>query len=429
MVDRPLPTNIEAEQWVLGSMLRDGEVVGDVVGMLSEVDFAREVHRVLYRAMVGMYEKGKGIDAGLVRQAIDGDHAKAAEYVLELMKAVPVAANAEHYARIVRDTARLRGLMVTGYEAVREAGEAEPDEADDVLGRAEERVLALSGRKNGTEAAPFSPALQHAFDTAAASDHPHTGQTTGWLELDDLTGGLQPGEMIVVAARPSVGKTAFAMQMVEHVALEGGKALVFSLEMSRQALAHRMLCCRAKVDAHKARRRRCNAAELGRLADAVAAFDGKHVWVNDGPGQDPWSIRSEARRFHRRHGLSLIVVDYLQLMGGKGETRQQEVAWISRQMKAMAAELRVPVVAVCQLNRLAEHRANADPRLSDLRDSGQIEQDADVVLLLHRESLEADRATVHLAKQRNGPTGNMTFAFLRASTRFEPAHWRDDDGA
>jgi len=349
------------------------------------------------------------------------------DYLTEILSTVPNAANGSHYAGIVREKALLRQLISASNDILREAY-APHETAEIVLENAEKKIFAIAERKIQGQMTPMEDVLHEVFEMI--ENRGQRGVETGFFELDDMLNGLQRGEMLIVAARPSMGKTAFAMNIIEHVSANSLlPCAVFSLEMSKQQLAQRMLCSRGQIDAHKLRKGMLQAHEYAHLANVVGELAKAPIWVDDSAGLTPLDLRAKARRLKRQHDIKLIMVDYMQLMDNPGpENRQQQISEISRGIKAVARELDIPVMALSQLNRASEGRDGHRPRMSDLRESGSIEQDADVIMLLHREDYyrmsEPDFtpdniAEIIIAKQRNGPTGTVKLTFMNKTTRFE----------
>ncbi|MEX0887601.1 MAG: replicative DNA helicase [Phycisphaeraceae bacterium] len=440
LFDKLPPHALEAEAAVLGSMILDWRVVGDVVEILKGADdFYKPAHAAIYESLVELYDKHQSIDIVQLNQKLKDkqqlDDIGGVEYLMELAESVPSATSAGYYARIVREKAVVRKLIEASGNILYECyNSAEP--ASDLLDRAERDIFELAEARIEQNASALSDLLQETFDRLQADDGTHvTGVETGFFELDEMTNGLQPGELIIVAARPSMGKTAFALNIAEHVAAVGGQAsAVFSMEMSRQQLAQRLLCSRSGVDAHKLRRNLLSQDDFGRLSMAVGSLSEAPLYIDDTPGLTLLELRAKSRRLASRQQIKVVFVDYLQLMSAPGsESRQQEVSNISRGLKGLARELSVPVVCLSQLNRQAESREGHRPRMSDLRESGSIEQDADVVMMLHRESYyhrgeaeweqanpeRVNDAEVIIAKQRNGPTGTVQLLFDGATTRFK----------
>ncbi len=448
LFDRLPPHAVEAEMSLLGAMILDSRVIGDVVQILTGADdFYQPRHAVVYQALVQLYDQNNPIDLVQLQQALTDrqalDDVGGIDYLVELAESVPAATSAPYYAKIVRDKATLRRLIEAAGDILQRAYTS-ADEAADQVDSAEREIFRLAEGHASAEAGALGELLQETFAQLEAREGQHiTGIETGFFELDEITTGLQKGEMVIVAARPSMGKTAFALNIAEHVAATNKQpVVVFSLEMSRQQLAQRLLCSRSGVDAQRVRRNMLSGDEYERLAMTVGELAEAPLFIDDTPGLSLLQLRARARRLAARHDIKLVVVDYLQLMSSPGaESRQQEVSELSRGIKALARELNVPVICLSQLNRAAESREGHRPRMSDLRESGSIEQDADVVMMLHREEYyhsdpnwaaenpdKVGVAEVIMAKQRNGPTGTIKLQFNGKSTRFNNlAHGGDYD--
>jgi len=436
------PHNEEAEQALLGALLIEPHRIPEVAEFVERGDFFSKRHNAVYDALVALAERSAAIDLVSVGEALSAagtlQEVGGRAYLVELSNCVTSAAHARHHARIVAETASLRGLIREASEILGEAYETRPD-GDDVkklLDLAETRIHRVAGGRDKGGAAPIGTAIEEAFRRIDSSSHRSglTGLPTGYYELDSLLCGLNAGELIVLAARPSMGKTALALNILDHAALHPpdwlGRApvvLFFSLEMGQQSIVRRMLCSRGRVDAHKLRTGKIPDQDYAKLAEAAGELSAARIFLDDSPGLTVMSMRGRARRLKAKQGgLDLIVVDYLQLMSPpRAENRQQEVSQISRALKDLSRELDVPVVALSQLSRAVELRDDKRPQLSDLRESGSIEQDADVVLLLFRpdyyEATEENRGVAELicAKQRNGPTGTVRLQFAPAWMRFE----------
>jgi replicative DNA helicase len=431
--ERLPPHSVEAEMCLLASMMLDvsKDAVGQIVQIVDEESFFQADHAILFKALKKLYESNRPIDAMIVREELIKHHLLdeigGIEYLAAILSSVPNAANGAHYAGIVREKALLRQLISASSDILREA--YSPHEtAEIVLENAEKKIFQIAEKKVAGQMTPMEDVLHEVFEMI--ENRGQRGIETGFFELDDMLNGLQRGEMIIVAARPSMGKTAMAMNVVEHVAANSLlPCAVFSLEMSKQQLAQRMLCSRGQIDAHKLRKGMLQSHEYAHLANVVGELAKAPIWVDDSAGLTPLDLRAKARRLKLQHDVKLIMVDYMQLMDNPGpENRQQQISEISRGIKAVARELNIPVIALSQLNRASEGRDGHRPRMSDLRESGSIEQDADVVMLLHREDYyrmsEPDFtpdniAEVIVAKQRNGPTGTVKLTFLNKTTRFE----------
>jgi len=429
--DRLPPHSIEAEMCMLASMMLDKDVLGEIVQVIDRDAFFQADHQILFDVMVRLYEQNRAIDAVIVKDELRKlqllDEIGGMEYLGQIISTVPSAAHGVYYAGVVREKALLRQLIAASNDILRDAY-APHEAADLVLDKAEKRIFDIAEKKVGGSMTPLHTVLHEVFEMI--ENRGQRGLETGFFELDDMTNGLQNGEMIIVAARPSAGKTALAMNIIEHVA--GDSLLpcaVFSLEMSKQQLAQRMLCSRGRVDSYKLRKGMLQAHEYAHLANVVGELSKAPIWIDDTPGLTPLEMRAKARRLKMQHDVKLMMLDYMQLMDNPGpESRQQQISEISRGVKSIARELSIPVIALSQLNRQVENSDGHRPRMSDLRESGSLEQDADVVMLLHREDLfhqgEPDYvpdniAEIIIAKQRNGPTGMVKLTWLNKSTRFE----------
>jgi replicative DNA helicase len=430
------PQSLEAEESVLGGVLLDNTAIDRVLEFVRADDFYREAHRRIFRAMLGLAERNEPVDlvtlSESLRQRGELQDVGGASYLAELAERVPTAANVNHYARIVREKAILRALINTATE-IASAGYTDQRDVKDLLDRAEQSIFQISEREVKPAFVRMDALMTDAFKTVEKLHQQKqavTGVTTGYVDLDRLTAGLQPSDLIIIAARPSMGKTAFALNIAANAARRGDVGVaVFSLEMSKEQLALRMLCAEARVDLSRVRTGHLAPGELGDLAQSAHILISQPIYIDDTPAITVLELRAKARRLWRdpQSKLGLIVVDYLQLMRsseGK-DSREQEISEISRSLKALAKELHVPVIALSQLNRQVENRSPPVPRLSDLRESGAIEQDADVIMFIYRDEAyneDSDRkglADIIIAKQRNGPTDKLELAFLREYTRFE----------
>jgi replicative DNA helicase len=430
-ITRVPPQNIEAEVAVLGSMLLDKDAASEVVTLLRAEDFYRTAHAVLFEAMVRVYDEKASIDLVVLRDDLSQrdqlEKVGGEDYIAYLANAVPSAANAEHYAGIVRDHALKRDIITKAHEMVKEAYESSTD-AREILDHAETMLFGLN-REDGTSGpSSISEVLK---DTMAGIDRTQqghlTGVPTGFFELDDITCGLQPGELVVVAGRPSMGKTTFSLNLAEYAALEeNAPVAIFSLEMAKKQLVQNMLCSRARVNAHSVRKGILAEAEWNSITQTLGPLSESPIFIDDTPALTPTQLRAKARRLKARYGIKLIIADYLQLMEApRAENRQQEISVISRSFKALARELNLPIIAISQLNRSVDAREDHRPRMSDLRESGAIEQDADLIMFLFREEYYEQRednrnlAELIVAKQRNGPTGVVKLMFEARWMRFE----------
>jgi replicative DNA helicase len=433
-----LPANVEAERSILGAILLDNLAYNEAAEHLKAEDFSLDSHRRLYARMVDLAESSRPID--LITLVEELDRHKELEtigdvgYISGLVDGVPDRPSIEHYIKIVRDKALLRGLMHAANAAIARAAE-QSDPAEEILNDAEAAIFQLSEKRIGRGFMGVQEIVKESFgsvDALLQRGQRITGLETHYVDLDEKTSGLQKADLIIIAGRPSMGKTAFALNIAENAAIEDQKVVgVFSLEMSREALLLRLLCSRAKVDSHKMRTGSLWRDDMTKVVRAMEELAHAPIFIDDTPGIALSEMRAKARRLMQAHGkIDLIIVDYLQLMSGGGkryENRTQEVSAISRGLKGLAKELAVPVIALSQLSRAPESRGGDHrPQLADLRESGSIEQDADVVAFIFREEVYKQddpelegRAELIIAKQRNGPTGRVKLAFLKNSTRFE----------
>ena len=438
LAERLPPQNREAERSVLGSMLRDNAVIDDVTMVVQAEHFYSDGHQKIFRAVRDLRNNVKGGNAvDLVLLADELKRRGQIEdvggygYLSELWDAAPTAANARYYAAIVRDHAVIRNLIHAGTEILRDAyDQAQP--ADELLEAAERKILDIAQVTHTGDTRTLHQALDEAYDRIDKRQGMETlsisGLSTGYSDLDEITAGLQDSELVIVAARPSVGKTAFSLNLVRNIVVEEQKPVFFvSLEQSRIELAERLLCCQARVDSHKLRKGNLSAEDMERILEAggVLRSAGKLV-IDDTPAQGMLRIAANARRLKLREGIRMVVIDYLQLIepDSRRDPRQEQVAQISRRLKFLARELQIPVVALAQVNRSSEDRQDHRPRLADLRESGSIEQDADTVMLLHRpDRYEPGQhegiIEVIIGKQRNGPTGEVTLAYRKQYMRYE----------
>ncbi len=435
ILDRLPPQNLDAERAVLGSLILDPHFCDDVVLILRPDDFYADAHRKLYSHVVAMHDAGKRIDPTLLverlKQAGDFEAIGGAAYIAEVVHAVPVAAHAVHYAQIVREKATLRALIHATTEILRVAYDPVL-EAKDLVNQAEEKIFAVSDERSTDSVSTMHDVLVAAFEQI---DHrlEHGGATgipTGFVELDNLTGGLHDEELVILAARPSMGKTALATNIADYVAVQANVGTLFvSLEMSRLELAQRMLCGRGEIDGRKFRTGYLSGEDRDKLVKASAELSKAPLFIDDTPSRNVTEISACARRLKRKANLGLIIIDYLQLIEPENarDPRQEQVAKMTRQLKHAARKLKVPILCLAQLNRQAEETR---PRLSHLRESGAIEQDADVVMFIHREDFGMSReearekdllgkADLMVAKQRNGATGDVKLHWFPEYTRFK----------
>ncbi len=441
--DRTPPFSLEAEIAVLGGMLMDRDAVPAAIELLNEAMFYREANRRLYRSMVRLFERGDVIDVITVSEELkktgEMESAGGFDYLAALVDAVPTAANLEYHARIVRDKALLRRLVEQSSQIIRDVYDQGEREVEEILDQAEARIFQVAESHKRDGFVWIKEILWSTFEhieRLQGSESGITGVATGFRDLDRMTTGLQKGDLCIVAARPSMGKTSWVLNVAATAAISHNVPVaVFSLEMSSEQLVQRLLCAEGRIDLQKLRRGRLSQEEHQRLAAAAGHLNTAPIWIDDQPGSNVLEIRAKARRLQselRSDGkdLGMVVIDYMQLMSGAGksESRVQEVSQISRGLKALARELEVPVVALSQLSRGPEQRTDKRPMLSDLRDSGSIEQDADIVMFLYRpeyyapaekrEELEGKTELI-VSKQRNGPTGVVELYFQKAYTRFD----------
>ena len=430
---RTPPNHLESERGVLGSMLRSGEAALLAFESLTDDDFYDPANREVFSAMRALSESGRGIDLVTLDAELDRRGKLAmvggAQYLIELARAVPSASNIQAYMRVVDEKSTLRKLIRAAEEILRQVY-AEELETRDILETAERLIYDIAMRKGGEQLKPIQPVLLVTFEKIEQLVRNHgriEGVPTGYAELDDLLTGLHGGELVLIAARPSMGKTSFGMNIVENAAIRAGKkTAVFSLEMPAEQLAMRMLCTEAKVDMQRVRRGQISDEEWGKLSGAMIDIGPSGMFVDASSGVTVAEIRSKARRLQLEHGLDLIMIDYIQLMTATGRfgSRQEEVSSISRSLKGLATELNVPVIALSQLSRAPTGRANHRPMLSDIRESGAIEQDADVVMFIHREdyyepeTAEKNIAEIIIAKQRNGALGTVKLGWKGEYTWF-----------
>jgi replicative DNA helicase len=439
--ERIPPQNLEAEVSVLGALLQESSALLKAMEVLRPPDFYKEAHRKIFAACVDLFERNEPVDLvtlanELMRRKVL-EEVGGASYLASLVDAVPTAANVGHHARIIKDKALLTALIQKATAVVGRAY-ADTEDVDEVLDWAEQQIFEISQAKVSRSFVPVKSILKGTFqliETLYERKSHVTGVPTGFAKFDEMTAGLQKSDLIVVAGRPSMGKTSFCLNMAQHAAVqEHIPVAIFSLEMSKEQLVQRMLCSVAKVDSHRLRTGFLSDADWPKLTRGAGVLSEAPIYIDDTPGISLLEMRAKARRLLADTGLGLVMIDYLQLISGRGriESRQQEISEISRSLKAMAKELSVPVVALSQLSRAVESRTPPRPQLSDLRESGAIEQDADVVTFLYRpafyrvrkddeaEEPEPDNTTeVIIGKQRNGPTGTVYLAFLREYTLFE----------
>lgn len=430
---RTPPQDIPAEQSVLGGMMLSKDAIADVVETLRGNDFYRPAHESIYDAVTDLYAKGEPADSVTVAHELTkrGEIARigGAAYLHTLISSVPTAANAGYYASIVHEHAVLRRLVEAGTRIVQLGYDAEGD-VDDVVNLAQAEVYAVTEERTSEDYVPLSDIIEGTMEEIErAGDHDGgmLGVPTGFADLDELTNGLQPGQMIVVAARPAVGKSTLALDIARAASIKNSMAsVVFSLEMGRTEISMRLLSAESRLPLQKLRKGELDNDDWTRLARVLGEVNEAPLYIDDSPNMSLVEIRAKCRRLKQKNNLQLVIIDYLQLMssGKRVESRQQEVSEFSRALKLLAKEIQVPVIALSQLNRGPEQRTDKKPMVSDLRESGSIEQDADMVILLHREDLydkespRAGEADLIVAKHRNGPTGTITVAFQGHYSRF-----------
>ncbi len=438
-LERPLPHNLEAERSILGAIILDNHALNAAIEKIRSEDFFLSQHRQIFERMIQLGEKQQAIDVVTLMEDLtrrgELEAAGGVAYLSQLADGLPRVTSVEHYARIVKEKSVLRSLIFSA-SAIQEQALAAGDDADVILDRAESAIFQLAEDRVKVGLIGVKELVRENYERLEkifSEGRRITGLATGYPGLDNETAGFQPSELIILAARPSMGKTALALNIAENVALRQREpAAVFSLEMSKESLLLRLLASEARVDAHKFRTGHLSRDDWGKVTGALTSLADAPLWIDDSASSTVMEIGAKARRLKRDRGLSLLIVDYLQLVipshTGRGTNRQEEVSSISRGLKGLAKELKVPVLVLSQLTRAPE-RDDRKPQLSDLRESGAIEQDADVVLFINRPNFyktdmpEEDRAKAELiiAKQRNGPTGTMNFVFLARHTRFEEA--------
>ncbi|ACZ32349.1 replicative DNA helicase [Xylanimonas cellulosilytica DSM 15894] len=432
--DRTPPQDVNAEMSVLGGMLISKDAIADVVETIRGNDFYRPAHETVYDSIIDLYGRGEPADAITVadelRRRGELDRIGGAAFLADLVAGVPTAANAGYYARIVRERAVLRRLVEAGTRIVQLGYAREGGDVDDIVNNAQAEIYAVTERRTTEDYHPLAEIIGGTMDEIEAAGNRKEGMTgvpTGFADLDRLTNGLHPGQMIVIAARPAIGKSTLAIDFARSASIKNGQtSVVFSLEMGRNEITMRLLAAEARVHLQKLRNGNMADDDWQKLAKVMGKVSEAPLFIDDSPNMSLMEIRAKARRLKQRHDLKLIVIDYLQLMssGKRVESRQQEVSEFSRALKLLAKELEVPVIALSQLNRGPEQRQDKKPAMSDLRESGSIEQDADMVILLHREdayekeSPRAGEADLIVAKHRNGPTDTITVAFQGHYSRF-----------
>ncbi len=438
VAERTLPHNLEAERSVLGAILLHNDTFNMAAEVIDADDFFRDAHRRIFDKMVKLAERGDAIDFVTLKEELsrsgDLDEVGGPAYIAALVDGVPRSTNVEHYARIIKEKATLRKLIFSANKILARAYEGEED-ADVILDQAEHAIFAIADDKISDGFVSLKDLAQSSLDTIErlhSRKELITGVPTGFTDIDEMTSGLQKGDLIIVAARPSMGKTSLVMNIAQHVGTKTDLTVgVFSLEMSKEQLFLRMLTAEARIDAHRLRGGFLGERDWGRLSQAIGTLSEAKIFIDDSASIGVLEMRAKCRRLASQHGLDLVIVDYVQLMQGRGkfENRTLELASISRSLKGLAKEMSVPIVLLSQLSRAPESRAEHRPQLSDLRESGALEQDADVVAFIYREDQYADKnapptdahgvAEIIIGKQRNGPTGVVKLAFIKEFTRFE----------
>ncbi|HTL44705.1 MAG TPA: replicative DNA helicase [Vicinamibacterales bacterium] len=437
--ERTLPHNLEAEKSVLGAILVNNEAFNHAAELIDARDFFRDAHRRIFDKMIILSERGDAIDLVTLKEELarvgELESVGGPAYVASLADGVPRSANVEHYARIVKEKATLRNLIFSANRILANAYQAE-DDPDTILDGAEKAIFEIAQDRARSGFTPLKDLVHTSFATIEKLQQHKgmvTGVPTGFVDLDEMTSGLQPSDLVLIAARPSMGKTSFVLNIAQHVGINTGLTVgFFSLEMSKEQLFMRMLTGEARIDAHRFRSGYLNEKDYGRLSHALGTLAEARVYIDDTASIGVLEMRAKARRLQSEHGLDLLIIDYIQLMQGRGrfESRQAELASISRSLKGLAKELHVPVVALSQLSRAPETRSDHRPQLSDLRESGALEQDADVVMFIYRDEQYRDAdgqtnqesegvAEIIIGKQRNGPVGTVKLAFIKEHTRFE----------
>lgn len=435
-ISRGLPHNLEAEAAVLGGILINAGAIHPTLEIIRPEDFYRDAHQRIYHAMVTLTERDQPVDlitlSDQLKGAGDIEKIGGAVYLSRLMESISSAANIEHHAGIIRKTAIQRSLIAAAAEISQDSYD-EQESVEDLVERAEQKIFNVADTRRRSGLVPVKDIVEEAFDRIkemAKKTDSLTGTPTGFMDLDDKTSGLHPTDLIIVAGRPGMGKTSFAINICQYAAMKADiPVAVFSLEMSRDQIVSRMFSSRAKVDSSRLRSGRIRDKEWSKLRAAVTEIEGTPIWIDDTPGISVLEIRAKVRRLQTERKLGLIVIDYLQLMGTTGskrDSREQEVAAITRSLKGMAKEIDVPVIAVSQLSRYVERRGeNKRPQLSDLRESGAIEQDADLVIFIYRDefynenSEEKGIAEIIIAKARHGPTGTVKVLWSSEYTTFQ----------
>ena len=429
------PQNLEAEKAILAGILSDNDVMNICSEYLVDEDFYKEAHQQIFKGMIALNAKSEPVDLVTLNAYLDSkkvlERIGGTVYLTELVENTPLAANVESYCKLIAEKAILRKLIHTSGEIVTDCHNLEELSVADIVDKAESKLFAISENKSKKSFTPVKNLVVDSYkliEKLYENKDQITGVTTGFPHLDDMTGGLQRGDLIIVAGRPSMGKTAFSLNVAQNAAKAGHVVGVFSLEMSKESLVMRMMTCEAKIDAGRVRKGELYDEDWPKLSEAAEDLSQMKVFIDDQGGQTTFELRAKCRRLKKEHGLDMVLVDYLQLLrsANKTQSREQEISEISRNLKALAKEMNVPVIALSQLNRSLESRQDKRPVMSDLRESGAIEQDADVIAFIYRdvvynpETPDQNTAEIIIGKQRNGPTGTSKLAFLKQYTKFEP---------
>ena len=428
------PQNISAEQAALGSMLLQEDAILHGVDILRPEDFYKKSHQIIFKCILELFEKSRGVDLVTLTEELNRvnllEEIGGVTYLTNLINSVPTAANIEYYIKIIEEKSILRNLINSATKII-SMGYEEKEDAKILLDKAEHLIFEVSERNLGQSFVPIKELITDSYEKIEDLYHREefiTGVSSGFDEFDEITTGFQPSEFIVIAGRPAMGKTAFCMSVAQYASIsQNTPVAIFSLEMSKSQLVQRMLCSEARIDAHNLRKGRLAEKDWAPLSNAAGRLASAPIFIDDTAGITCLEIKAKARRLKAQYNLGLVIIDYLQLISSSGriENRQQEISEISRSLKGLARELNVPVIAVSQLSRAVEQRIERRPRLSDLRESGAIEQDADLVVFIYREEYYKPKtekkgiAEVIISKQRNGPTGKVELTFVKEYAKFE----------
>ena len=437
------PQNIEAEQSVLGAILIDAEAMHRIVDILRPEYFYKEAHKHIYSGMIELVYKSEPIDLVTLSDRLHSkqvlENIGGASYLAELTGFVSTSANVEYYAKIVEEKAMLRKLISTGSEIVENAF-SEGNETSAILDSAEQKIFEIANdrvRKGFVHIKTVLKDVSNEIENMGNNDSSMLGVSSGYIDLDRFTSGFHPSDLVILAARPSMGKTALCLNMAASMAVKDRKSVgIFSLEMSKESLVQRLVCADAEIDMNRIKTGRLHDNDWKRLMKSFGRLDDCNIYIDDSPGINAMELRAKARRIKAEKGLDIIILDYLQLMQGtkmRSENRTQEISEIARMLKSIARDLEVPIIALSQLSRAIEQRPDKRPKLSDLRESGEIEQTADIVLFIHREDYYGENASttsladIIIAKHRNGPTGQVQLVFRRDITKFHPKEYQHDN--